>query len=253
MVAQGFEIRRAPLDLLGGWDGSARDARRLQSARAASVQLSDGFHRPPRTIAGFSVTTVDGGETVRAAGVLLDAQTLQPLHQRVVDVPSQARFRRTLLDFRVLPALLDALSALHCRPDLAFVDGHGIAHPRRLGVASHFGLASGLPTIGVARERLTGGHAEPGDTAGDSARLYDGDQQVGWAVRTRSGASPVFVSPGHKVSLASALELALRFGGRHRLPVPAHLAQQLVAQSPRPWPPVTAGRRTHAAHSSFLH
>lgn len=252
MVARGFDVLRAAVDPFAGWDGSARDARRLQSARAASVRLSDGFHRPPRTVAGFSVAAVDGGETVRAAAVLLDAQTLQPLQQRVVDLPSQARFQRTLFDFRVLPALLDALSALHGQPDLAFVDGHGIAHPRRLGVASHFGLASGLPTIGVARDRLTGGHAEPGDLVGDSARLYDGDQQVGWAVRTRAGASPVFVSPGHRVSLASALELALRYSGRHRLPVPADLAQQLVAQAPRGWPPRAIGRRS-AARSPFLH
>lgn len=211
-----------------GWDGTESSARTLQSELAGRVQLSDGVRTSLRTVAGFSVYAPRDGASVRAAGVLLDAQTLQPLHTEVRDAPAPMPYVRELLGFRVLPAMLETLAALPEAPDLTMVEGHGIAHPRRCGLATHFGLASGLPTIGVARDRLAGAFTEPGTAVGEASRLFDGDQQIGWAVRTRSDAAPVFVSPGHRVSLASALELCLGMHGRHRLPGPVRLARQLA-------------------------
>lgn len=211
-----------------GWDGTEFGARALQSELAGRVQLSDGFRTALRTVAGFSVNAAGDDDTVRAAGVLLDAQTLQPLHTDLRTVPAALPYVRELLGFRVLPAMLETLAALPHAPDLVMVEGHGIAHPRRCGLATHFGLATGLPTIGIARKCLAGAFTEPGIGTGEASRLCDGDQQIGWAVRTRSDAAPVFVSPGHRVSLASALELCLRLHGRHRLPEPVRLARQLA-------------------------
>lgn len=213
-----------------GWDGTEFGARALQSELAGQVQLSDGFRTTLRTVAGFSAGAADDDGTVRAAGVLLDVQTLQPLHTDVREAPAPLPYVRELLGFRVLPAMLETLAALPHAPDLAMVEGHGIAHPRRCGLATHFGLATGLPTVGISRHRLAGSFVEPAIATGDAARLCDGDQQIGWAVRTRSDAAPVFVSPGHRVSLASALELSLRLLARHRLPEPVQLARQLATR-----------------------
>lgn len=212
-----------------GWDGTEFGARALQSELAGQVQLSDGFRTALRTVAGFSASAAGDGDTVRAAGVLLDVQTLQPLHTEIREVAAPLPYVRELLGFRALPALLETLAALPHAPDLAMIEGHGIAHPRRCGLATHFGLATGLPTLGVARDRLAGVFAEPGPAVGDASRLCDGDQHIGWAIRTCGEAAPVFVSPGHRVSLASALELSLRLHSRHRLPEPVRLARQLTA------------------------
>lgn len=218
---------------LAGWDGTECGARALQSALAGEVQLGDGFRSTLTTVGGFSACDAGDGRRVRAAAVLLDLQTLQPLHVdvRVVDAPLP--YVRELLGFRALPALLEALDALPYRPEVAFVEGHGIAHPRRCGLASHFGLASGLPSIGVARERLSGSAPAPGRAPGDAARLCDGDQQIGWSIRTRPDACPIYVSPGHRVSLKSALELTLRALHSHRLPHPVHLALSLASERDR--------------------
>lgn len=211
-----------------GWDGSEHGARVLQSDLAGRVQLSDALRTPVRTVAGFSASDVGDGRNVRAAAVLLDVQTLEPLHSEVREVPGCLPYVRELLGFRSLPAVLEALAALPREPDLAMVEGHGIAHPRRCGLATHFGLASGVPTIGVARDRLAGSFAEPGPLGGDASRLRDGDQQIGWAVRTHGDAPPIFISPGHKISLASSLDFCLRVQSKHRLPEPVHLARTLA-------------------------
>lgn len=226
---------------LAGWDGTEDGARALQSTLAGEVQLGDGFRSTLTTVGGFSACDAGGGRRVRAAAVLLDLQTLQPLHVDVREVDAPLPYVRELLGFRALPALLAALDALPYRPDVAFVEGHGIAHPRRCGLASHFGLASGVPTIGVARDRLAGSAAEPGPTPGDAAPLRDGDQQIGWALRTHAGARTVFVSPGHRISLKNSLDLSLLTLQADRLPRPVQLAHRFALD--RPAPPVAAERR----------
>lgn len=246
-VAPASPVRR--VDGLSGWDGSLGGAHALQSALAAQVQLSDGYPRSIRTVGGFSATALDGGRVVRAAGVVLDAQTLQPLYRHSCDVATQVPYVRELLGFRVLPALLRVAHALPIRPDVSLVDGHGVAHPRRFGLASHFGIASGLATVGVGRAALSGGYDEPGSAVGDRTRVFDGDQQVGWALRTRSGAGVVFISPGHLVSLAGSLELALRFQARHRLPEPVHLAAKLAGPVPAGAEHVRSATAAHRPHS----
>ena len=130
------------------------------------------------------------------------------------------------------PAVAAALAALPRVPDLVVCDGQGIAHPRRLGIAAHVGIATGLPTIGVAKKRLCGRHAPVGERRGERSPLHDerSSEAIGWVLRSKDGVQPLIVSPGHRVGLASAPELVLRWLTRYRLPEPTRLADRLASR-----------------------
>jgi deoxyribonuclease V len=223
-----------PNDAIPDWDGSVVGAHALQLDLARTVLARDGFAKPLRTVAGFDVGFEESGAITRAAAVLLDAVTLQPLEARIVRLATSMPYIPGLLSFRELPALLRVLAQLPQAPDLAFVDGHGIAHPRRLGIAAHFGVASGLPTIGVAKEVLVGTAAALHQTRGAYTPLRDGREQIGWVVRSKPGCNPLFVSPGHRVAMASAAELVMRFVTTYRLPEPTRLADHFASRRDRP-------------------
>ncbi len=214
------------------WNHNVVELRKLQSELAGEVVLRDGFAKPLRTIAGFDVGFEDEGATTRAAAVLLDADTLEVLDQQVARLPTAMPYIPGLLGFRELPALFAALDMLKAKPDLALVDGHGIAHPRRLGNAAHFGIATGIPSIGVAKKILVG---EPRmalhDMRGAFTPLRDGREQIGWLLRSKVGCLPLIVSPGHKVAMPSAPELVMRYVTTYRLPEPTRLADR-IASSP---------------------
>jgi deoxyribonuclease V len=129
-----------------------------------------------------------------------------------------------LLSFREAPILLEAFARLQTIPDIVMIDGQGIAHPRRLGIASHVGLWLNLPTIGCAKSRLTGTYKEPGRKRGSMARLKDKGDVIGSIVRTRDGVKPVFVSVGHKIDQASAVRLVLQSAVGYRIPEPTRQA-----------------------------
>jgi deoxyribonuclease V len=213
---------------------SVTDARALQLELANAVVLRDGFANPLRTVAGFDVGFEESGTITRAAAVLLDAVTLQPLDTRIVRIATSMPYIPGLLSFRELPGLLEVLAQLPQVPDLAFVDGHGVAHSRRLGIAAHFGVASRLPTIGVARKVLLGTAAALHQTRGAYTPLRDGQQQIGWVLRSKPGCNPLFVSPGHRVAMASAAELVMRFVTTYRLPEPTRLADCIASRHDRP-------------------
>ena len=211
-------------------EGSVADARARQQALARGVEPRDRMAGSLRTIAGFAVGFEDGGATVRAAAVLLDAVSLDVMHDAIARLPATTPYVPGLLSFRELPALLGALEALPEPPDLAFVHGHGIAYPGGLGIAAHFGVATGLPTIGVAGKVLLGSGPEPHQTRGAYTALRDPDRrQIGWLLRSRPGCPPLVVSPGHRVAMASAADLVMRCVTRHRLPEPTRLAGALVS------------------------
>ncbi|WP_120996983.1 deoxyribonuclease V [Stutzerimonas urumqiensis] len=222
--------RHVYADPLSGWDGSVAAARDLQRQLAAQVRLEDDFP-PLRLVAGVDVGFEEGGRITRAAAVLLDAETRQPLAECVARIPTSMPYIPGLLSFRELPALLQALDALPQRPDLVFVDGHGIAHPRRLGVAAHLGVVTGLPTIGVAKKILTGEHAELPLNKGARVDLHakEGDV-IGTLLRSKDGVRPLIVSPGNRVSLATAPEVVMAFVTRYRLPEPTRLADRLASR-----------------------
>ena len=214
----------------GDWDGSVAAARVLQSELARQVVLRDRFETPLRTIAGFDVGFEDGGATTRAAAVLLDAGTLQVIDAQVARIATSMAYVPGLLSFRALPALLQALDTLPRRPDLAFVDGHGIAHPRGLGIAAHFGVATGLPSVGVAKKILVGSGPEPHQVRGAYTALRHHGQQIGWLLRSKPKCDPLIVSPGHRVAMASAADLVMRFTAGDRLPEPTRLADGLASR-----------------------
>ena len=212
------------------WPSDPAALRELQEQLARQVTPRDDFARPLRTVAGLQARSEDDGATMRAAAVLLDADTLTVIDQQVVRLPTTMPDLPDLKSFRALPALLRVLAMLKQAPDLAFVAGHGSAHPRRLGTAAHFGVASGLPSIGVATALLTGeARMALHDMRGAFTPLRDGRQQIGWLLRIQPDCPPLAVSPGHRVAMAAAPELVVRFTTSYPLPEPIRLADQLLA------------------------
>jgi deoxyribonuclease V len=211
------------------WDGTAQQARVLQRTLAERVVLEDDF-APLRLIAGVDVGFEEQGTVTLAAAVLLDADTLQLIAHSVARIPTIMPYVPGLLSFRELPALLQALRDLPRVPDLICCDGLGIAHPRRLGIASHLGVVTGLPTIGVAKKILVGAHEELPAEKGARVPLWHAGEQVGWMLRSKDRVKPLVVSPGHRVSLASAVELVLRCCRGYRLPEPTRLADRLASR-----------------------
>ncbi len=134
------------------------------------------------------------------------------------------------LSFREIPALIPVLEKIHVEPDILIVDGQGIAHPRRLGLASHLGLISNKPSIGCAKSKLIGMYREPGIRKGDWEYLKDGDEIIGAVLRTRTAVRPVFVSIGHGVTLESAVDLILQCCTRYRLTDPIRHAHRAAVR-----------------------
>jgi deoxyribonuclease V len=214
------------------WDGDVPRARALQTTLASEVRLRDEYP-PLRRIAGVDVGLEENGAITRAAAVLLDADTLAPLAERVARLPTRMPYIPGLLSFRELPAVLEALAALPETPDLVFVDGHGIAHPRGLGIAAHLGVIADLPTIGVAKKILVGAHDELGARRGDRVALIHRGQVIGTVLRSKDKVRPLIVSPGHRVSMVRAPELVLACCTRYRLPEPTRLADRIASRRDR--------------------
>lgn len=221
-----------PFDLpphLLAWDGDLPAARRLQTELAARAQLHDDGAEP-RLITGVDVGFEEGGAITRAAAVLLDAATLQPLAEVVARLPTRMPYIPGLLSFRELPAMLAALAQLPEVPDLILVDGQGVAHPRGLGNAAHLGVVTDLPTVGVAKKILVGTHDAVGPLRGDRTALMHQGHVIGTVLRTKDGVQPLIVSPGHRVSHATAVERVLAYGRGYRLPEPTRLADRLASR-----------------------
>ena len=211
-------------------DGGAA-ARARQTEIALGLRKRDDFAQPLGTVAGFDARFDDDGRIARVAVVLLDADTLQVLDERIVEaaVALPGLDAPDLLGIRALPALCEALARLPRRPDLAFVAGHGIAHPRRLGIAAHFGITADLPSIGVADAALLGTAAALHEIRGAHTPLRDHGEHVGWLLRSAPGREPLVVSPGHRVSMTAAAQLVMRYVTSGRLPEPIRLAARLAA------------------------
>ena len=217
------------IDPFPDWDRTIPGARALQVKLAKEVSLVDDFPTL-RIVAGVDVGFEENGTVTRAAAVLVDAKTLALVADAVVRLPTSMPYVPGLLSFRELPALFAALDQLPRMPDLVMVDGQGIAHPRGLGIAAHLGVASGLPAIGVAKSILVGQHADVGAKRGDRAELVHNGKRIGYALRSKDNVRPLIVSPGHRVSFATACELVLKFTTRYRLPEPTRLADRIASR-----------------------
>jgi deoxyribonuclease V len=163
----------------------------------------------------------------RAAVVVLSFPDLAFVEQAAVEVAVDFPYVPGLLTFREAPAAIAALGRLTHRPDVLFCDGQGLAHPRRLGFAAHLGLFLDSPSVGVAKSVLIGTYGEPGPAKGDWSPLMDKDEVIGAAVRTRANTRPIFVSIGHRVSLATAISLILQCTTSFRLPQTTRAADRL--------------------------
>jgi deoxyribonuclease V len=209
---------------------STEAAERLQAGLAARVVVADRFGLID-TVAGLDVAYDRQGKRATAAIAVLRADDLSVVETRTLDTAVRFPYIPGLLSFRELPAICALLQQVTAIPDLLICDGQGIAHPRRFGLACHLGVMFDVPAIGCAKTPLLGAVCEPGMARGDSAPLLDQGETVGCALRTRSGVRPVYVSPGHRISVASACEWVLKLAPRFRLPEPLRLADQAARRA----------------------
>lgn len=215
--------RKSPLNQ---WPDSTAEALATQKALRGKVSLANGFSSV-RFIAGLDVGYDVASNLSHAAAVLFDMQTMQVVEQATAQLPTEFPYISGFLSFREIPALREALAKLSGTPDLLMVDGHGIAHPRRLGVAAHLGVLLDMPAIGVGKSRLTGRFHMPGYYKGDASPLYGKQERIGTVLRSKDNVNPLFISPGHKVDHETAVELVLACLTRYRLPEPTRLADKL--------------------------
>lgn len=215
---------------LHDWDLDPRRAVALQRELAEQVRLMPTLPASPATVAGVDVSYEKHGDHFFAAVVVLDFATLTVIDQAWADDRVDFPYIPGLLSFRELPVLLAAFRRLKTVPDVVLVDGQGVAHPRRIGLASHLGLWLNLPTVGCAKSRLCGSHDEPGMKRGEAAPLWLEDEVVGMVLRTRERVKPLYVSPGHLLDVESATRLTLACTGRYRMPEPTRLAHHLTNQ-----------------------
>ena len=204
------------------WKLSPAEAVRLQKELASKV-VEEG-EPYVRLIAGIDVSVSKGSSVGFAAVVVLTYPDLQLVEVSCARGEVRVPYIPGLLSFRETPVIMAALEKLKHTPDLFMVDGQGIAHPRRFGIASHIGVLYDVPSVGVAKSRLVGEHDEPAQGRGSVAPLIHHGRVVGAVLRTRSGVKPVYVSVGHRVSLDYAVELVLNCCTRYRLPEPTRLA-----------------------------
>jgi deoxyribonuclease V len=207
------------------WRVSTSEARGIQMDLAGEVTRTGGITKP-RLIAGVDISVNRWAKTGTAAVVVLSYPGLEPVEVKVVTDSLNFPYVPGLLSFREAPLILAACEELTVTPDLLMVDGQGIAHPRRMGLASHLGLCLDIPTIGCAKSRLCGSHDEPGNERSSYAELLGNGEVIGAVVRTRTGVKPVYVSIGHKIDLPTAIHFVLECCRGYRLPEPTRLAHQ---------------------------
>ncbi len=210
------------------WDVTAKQAREIQERLSRLVETSDRL-ADIATVAGVDVGFDKKNGLTRAAVVVLAFPGLEPVDQSLVTQPTRFPYVPGLLSFREAPAILTALERLGRLPDVLLCDGQGLAHPRRFGIACHLGVLTDLPSIGVAKKRLIGSHAEPPDSRGDWVALKHGGETLAAVLRTRVGVKPVFVSSGHRVSLTTAVNLVMACTTRYRLPETTRRADRLAS------------------------
>jgi deoxyribonuclease V len=213
---------------LHSWNVNVQDALEIQRRMAVRILQSEG-NSSPHLIAGLDVSVNKNNEAL-AAVVVLNYPELMVVETAIASGKVNFPYIPGLLSFREVPLTLEACEKLTSIPDLVMVDGQGIAHPRRIGLASHLGLFLNTPTIGCAKSPLFGKSQEPGIMQGNIENIIDNQEDIiGAVVRTKSAVKPLYISIGHKINLASAIYWVLQCCRGYRLPEPtrlAHLASQ---------------------------
>jgi deoxyribonuclease V len=236
---------------LHGWRVTPAEAREIQKKLRTKWEGEDRLPEI-KTVAGLDAAFILSGsqalkrrppsnalrEANRAIGgvVVFRFPEMEEIERVHAVVPLRFPYVPGLLSFREIPVLVAALKKLKRMPDLVFCDGHGYAHPRRMGLASHLGILLDRPTIGCAKSILIGTHGKLAEKAGSWVALLDekaGGERIGAAVRTREGVKPVYVSQGHRVSLDSAIRLTLAVTDGVRIPRPTRAADRMVSEVKR--------------------
>ncbi|MDP6439588.1 MAG: deoxyribonuclease V [Candidatus Brocadiia bacterium] len=226
-------------ETLHEWDVDYARARAIQEELAARVVL-EPLPRRVRWVAGADMALSKTDRAFVAAVVVLSFPALEVVEEVIGRALASFPYIPGLLSFREAPAVADALRRVQRRADVILFDGQGLAHPRRLGLASHVGLWLGLPAVGAAKSRLIGEHPEPGEHKGDWTPLLDRGEQIGSVLRTRTGVKPLYVSPGHLCDHAGARRIVLECCTRYRLPEPTRRAHNAVSRArARPAGPFT--------------
>ncbi len=211
------------------WRVSYRQAVDIQERLRERLRF-EPLTGPVRRVAGADVSYSRATHRMFAAVVVVELPSLEVVAEASAVRRARFPYIPGLFTFREVPPLLAALTRLGTAPDVFLFDGHGLAHPRRFGLACHAGLLLGRPSVGCAKSRLVGEHSDVGSARGDRARLVlDGDT-VGAVLRTRAATKPVFVSPGHLVDLPSAERLVLATTRRYRIPEPLRLAHRATTR-----------------------
>ncbi len=209
------------------WVLDLAEARKVQKELAARVDTTRPL-APYQTVAGADVSYNKYSPVLYAAVVVLRADTLEVIDRAGVVAEAGFPYVPGFLSFREAPAVIEAFRKLSIPPDVLICDGQGIAHPRRLGIASHLGLWLGIPTIGCAKSHLFGKYEEPGPERGDWSPVTDGDDTIGAVLRTRPRVKPLFVSPGHLCNLDGSIRAVLAATRKYRQPLTTQLAHQYV-------------------------
>lgn len=214
---------------LHSWNMSYSQAAELQKHLACKVQFIT-IKKPPKLIAGMDCAFSRDKKRIVAVTVVLKLPDFELIETTTALKKVTFPYIPGLLSFREAPVCIAAVKKLKARPDIFIIDGQGIAHPRRLGLAAHLGLFFDKSTIGCAKSRLTGTHNEPPLEKGSYSLLKDKNEVIGAVVRTRTNVKPVFVSVGNKCLLENAIKITLACTSRYRLPEPTRLAHQLVSK-----------------------
>lgn len=213
------------------WPTNAKEAIAIQQQLKNEVRIEDDFSKI-ETIAGIDCSYDLKSKLSFAIIVIMKANELKPIEVVRAELPTNFPYVPGLLSFREIPVILDALKQLKITPDLLMVDGQGIAHPRRLGIAAHLGVLLDTPSIGVAKSRLIGQYKEPALTKGSMSTLTDKDVKIGSVLRSKDKVKPLFISPGHLVGQESAVELVLQCLTKYRLPEPTRIADKISKIKP---------------------
>lgn len=186
--------------------------------------------QPIHTIGGADISFNKYEETVYAGIVILSYPDMKVIGRSTAVSRTSFPYISGLLAFREVPALLEAWDKLDIKPDVMVLDGQGIAHERRLGIATHFGLVTGAPTLGCAKSRLAGTYDEPANTPLAQSKMYHNGEHVGVALRSKINCNPVFISPGNLISMDQSVQITISCIGKHRIPEPTRQAHLLVNQ-----------------------
>lgn len=209
------------------WKLSPEQAIKRQQELRRLTQL-EPLNQPIRVIGGADIAYDKDSDLIYAGIVLLNYESMEVLLCSSVQDKVQFPYIPGLLSFREIPAIMKAWEALPYQPDVLMMDGHGIAHPRRVGVATHFGILTACPTLGCGKTHLLGNYRSLGNKKGSRSALVDQEEIIGHVVRTRDGVKEVWISPGYGMSLAQSVEIALHCAQGYRIPEPTRQADMLV-------------------------